>query len=140
VRDDRGYVTDLEAYEALEALAGEEDGPWHPPWQPCGTYAELTWHETGMTFTYEKCPKCPPEPHEVDAEFLCPNCEPGHPNPFDGEPYCPLHLHVGKDVTAYGKPGAVRWVTPWNSVAVVFEDGSMLWFSGEDVGQIGERE
>lgn len=98
-------MTDLEACEAFEEIA-TEDGPWHPPWHPCGVWSTLYVPE--LDSHYGKCPKCPPDP--------------------------------GDEVTAYGKPGTVRWVTPWNSVAVVFEDGQMLWFQGADVGEIQERD
>jgi hypothetical protein len=55
-------VTDLEACEAFEEVA-LEDGPWHPPWQPCGTWGDLYIPE--MQTHYGKCPKCPLEENDA---------------------------------------------------------------------------
>jgi len=81
------------------------EGPWHPPWHPCGTWADHYIPE--LESHYGKCPNCPLEP--------------------------------GDTVTAFGKPGTVRWVTPWGAVAVVFEDEQMYWFRAEAVGAIEQR-
>jgi hypothetical protein len=106
-----GVVTDLEAYEAVEALA-----------------------EKALLDEIDDYPDFTEEP-------LCPNCVTPWDPEWDANKQCNgPHLTEGAEVAVYGKPGTVRWVTPWNSVAVVFEDGQMLWFAGEDVGQIGERE
>jgi hypothetical protein len=102
-------VTDLEAYEAIEAGL-----------EPVDPHAQVTCEKHNQTyalFSNDYCTECA----QAEGWFY----------PYWVE---------GDKVTAYGKPGTVRWVTPWDSVAVVFEDGQMLWFAGEDVGQIGERE
>jgi len=92
----------IENYYA--ALASGE--PHHPPWHPCGTWADHYIPE--LESHYGKCPNCPLEP--------------------------------GDTVTAFGKPGTVRWVTPWGAVAVVFEDEQMHWFRAEAVGAIEQRD
>jgi hypothetical protein len=109
VRDDRGYVTDLEAYEAIEAAL-----------EPVDPNAQVTCEKHNQTyalFSNDYCTECA----QAEGWFY----------PYWVE---------GDKVTAYGKPGTVRWVTPWNSVAVVFEDGQMLWLFGESVGEISERD
>ena len=91
----------------------DEEGPGHHPiWVPCGTWADLWVPETASH--YGKCPCCPWERLDDLAE--------------------------GTEVVAHGKPGIVRWVLPaGKGVCVVFGD-SMLWFYGDEIGKIEERE
>jgi len=94
------------------------------PYATCPEHGEIEEYEEAQ---YELASLA----HTEDSE-LCPNC--CSPWKCNGP-----HLVAGELVTAFGKPGTVRWVTPWGAVAVVFEDEQMHWFRAEAVGAIEQR-